>query len=96
MVGNEPFMYSSDFPHEVNAATCKKELDELIENGELSDADKGRDLVSERDPILWSSGLERARIKNAEKRAYAIHALTKFRAKHAAPRCYFAAKTRKY
>jgi predicted TIM-barrel fold metal-dependent hydrolase len=40
MVGAEPFMYSSDFPHEVNAATCKKELDELIENGELSEADK--------------------------------------------------------
>ena len=38
MVGNEPFMYSSDFPHEVNAATCKHELDELIENHELSDA----------------------------------------------------------
>jgi predicted TIM-barrel fold metal-dependent hydrolase len=40
MVGNQPFMYSTDFPHEVNAATCKKELDELIENGELSEADK--------------------------------------------------------
>ena len=40
MVGNEPFMYSSDFPHEVNAATCKRELNELIENGELSANDK--------------------------------------------------------
>jgi predicted TIM-barrel fold metal-dependent hydrolase len=40
MVGNEPFMYSTDFPHEVNAETCKRELDELIENGELSDAEK--------------------------------------------------------
>jgi predicted TIM-barrel fold metal-dependent hydrolase len=40
MVGNEPFMYSTDFPHEVNAEICKRELDELIENGELSDADK--------------------------------------------------------
>ena len=40
IVGNHAFMYSSDFPHEVNAATCKKELDELIENGELSRADK--------------------------------------------------------
>ena len=40
MVGNQPFMYSTDFPHEVNAATCRKELDELIENDELSDEDK--------------------------------------------------------
>jgi uncharacterized protein len=40
MIGNEPFMYSSDFPHEVNAATCKQELDVLIENKELSDGDK--------------------------------------------------------
>jgi len=40
MVGREPFMYSSDFPHEVNSDTCKKELAELLENGELSEADK--------------------------------------------------------
>jgi predicted TIM-barrel fold metal-dependent hydrolase len=40
MIGNEPFMYSSDFPHEVNAATCKKELIELSENDQLSEADK--------------------------------------------------------
>ena len=40
MVGNEPFMYSSDFPHEVNSETCRHELNELIENERLSDADK--------------------------------------------------------
>lgn len=40
MVGSEPFMYSSDFPHEVNAQTCKHELHELIENEELSKDDK--------------------------------------------------------
>jgi predicted TIM-barrel fold metal-dependent hydrolase len=39
MVGNEPFMYSTDFPHEVNAETCKKELAELIDSKELSDSD---------------------------------------------------------
>lgn len=39
MVGAEPFMYSSDFPHEVNAATCKHELDELLENRELTSGD---------------------------------------------------------
>ncbi|HWH76702.1 MAG TPA: amidohydrolase family protein, partial [Candidatus Binatus sp.] len=40
MIGHEPFMYSSDFPHEVNSATCKKELDELIDNRQLSEQDK--------------------------------------------------------
>jgi hypothetical protein len=30
MVGNESFMCSTDFPHEVNAVTCKKELEELV------------------------------------------------------------------
>ena len=40
MLGAEPFMYSSDFPHEVNSETCRHELEELIENEELSEADK--------------------------------------------------------
>jgi len=40
MVGAEPFMYSSDFPHEVNSETCRHELDELIANEELSEDDK--------------------------------------------------------
>jgi len=39
VVGNEPFMYSTDFPHEVNAETCKKELGELIDSKELADSD---------------------------------------------------------
>jgi hypothetical protein len=30
-------MYSTDFPHEVNSATCRHELDELINNEELSE-----------------------------------------------------------
>ena len=50
MVGSDPFMYSSDFPHEVNAATCKKELNELVENEELSEADK--------DAILYRNAVE--------------------------------------
>ena len=40
VAGSEPFMYSTDFPHEVNAETCKKELPELIHNGALSEAEK--------------------------------------------------------
>lgn len=40
MIGAEPFMYSSDFPHEVNAETCQRELTELLQNESLSQADK--------------------------------------------------------
>jgi len=36
MIGHEPFMYSSDFPHEVNVETCRHELNELIDSRELS------------------------------------------------------------
>jgi uncharacterized protein len=50
MVGNEPFMYSSDFPHEVNAETCVRELDELTENPALSAEDK--------EAILYRNALE--------------------------------------
>ena len=38
-IGNEPFVWSSDFPHEVNIQTCGQEIQEIIENEELSDAD---------------------------------------------------------
>jgi predicted TIM-barrel fold metal-dependent hydrolase len=39
-VGSEMFVYSSDFPHEVNNAMCKREIDELIECEDLNEADK--------------------------------------------------------
>ncbi len=39
-VGAEPFMFSSDYPHEVNAEMCKHELAELMENEQLTEADK--------------------------------------------------------
>lgn len=55
MVGHEPFMYSSDFPHEVNARTCDKELTELIENHDLSDANKNA--------ILHSNAVEFYRLR---------------------------------
>ena len=38
--GNGVFVYSSDFPHEVTKATCKHELEELIENEHLTPEDK--------------------------------------------------------
>ncbi len=41
VVGSEPFLYSSDFPHEVNTETCMKEIQELVDNGELTEEAKG-------------------------------------------------------
>jgi predicted TIM-barrel fold metal-dependent hydrolase len=39
-VGNGPFIYSSDFPHEVNNEFCKKEIREVMESGGLTAEDK--------------------------------------------------------
>ena len=40
IAGNKPFVFSTDYPHEVDAETCKHELAELRENSELSTDDK--------------------------------------------------------
>ena len=40
VVGNKPFVYSSDFPHEVNNETCAENIRELRENTKLSADDK--------------------------------------------------------
>ena len=40
ITGNKPYVFSTDYPHEVDAATCKHELAELRENNRLSTADK--------------------------------------------------------
>lgn len=40
VAGEEAFMFSSDFPHEVNVGTVKKEIHELCERGEISSAAK--------------------------------------------------------
>ena len=39
-IGREPFIYSSDFPHEVTNESCKEEIHELLENEELTAEDK--------------------------------------------------------
>ncbi len=39
-VGNSPFIYSSDFPHEVNNEFCKKEIQEVLECEEITAEDK--------------------------------------------------------
>ena len=41
VVGQEPFMYSSDFPHEVNNETCKSELQDILESEEMSPQERG-------------------------------------------------------
>jgi predicted TIM-barrel fold metal-dependent hydrolase len=40
VTGNKPYVFSTDYPHEVDAQTCKHELEELRENTKLTDADK--------------------------------------------------------
>ena len=49
VVGNKPFVYSSDYPHEVDAETCRHELEELDENASLSAEDK--------DAILYKNAM---------------------------------------
>ena len=39
-VGSEPFLYSSDYPHEVTNETCKEEIEEVLENDGITAADK--------------------------------------------------------
>lgn len=40
VVGSEPFLFSSDFPHEVNIGTSKREVQELLANQGLSQTAK--------------------------------------------------------
>ena len=40
VVGNQPFIYSSDFPHEVTNLSCKHDIEELLESEEITEDDK--------------------------------------------------------
>jgi len=40
VVGNQPFLYSSDYPHEVTNQSCKHDIAELLESDELTQSDK--------------------------------------------------------
>ena len=50
VVGREAFIFSSDFPHEVNLQSIRGEIEELIETEDLSPEDK--------EAILWKNSLE--------------------------------------
>lgn len=43
--GSEAFLWSSDFPHEVDANSCRHEIEELLEMADLSDDDKSNILT---------------------------------------------------
>jgi predicted TIM-barrel fold metal-dependent hydrolase len=40
VVGNRPFLYSSDFPHEVTLESCRHDIGELMESTLISEDDK--------------------------------------------------------
>lgn len=46
IAGNKPFLFSSDFPHEVNNVTSKHELEEIRQNPRLTAGDKAAILHS--------------------------------------------------
>jgi predicted TIM-barrel fold metal-dependent hydrolase len=39
LVGNQPFLYSSDFPHEVTIESCKHDIGELMESCVITEDD---------------------------------------------------------
>jgi predicted TIM-barrel fold metal-dependent hydrolase len=39
-VGPQPFMFASDFPHEITLDNCREEIDEILERSDLKDEHK--------------------------------------------------------
>ena len=39
-VGPEPFMFASDFPHEISLDNCLEEINEIVERQDLRDEHK--------------------------------------------------------
>ena len=39
-IGPEPFMFASDFPHEISLDNCMEEINEIVERHDLKDAHK--------------------------------------------------------
>jgi predicted TIM-barrel fold metal-dependent hydrolase len=40
IVGREPFLFSSDYPHEVDERSCRQEINEVLDNSALIEADQ--------------------------------------------------------
>ena len=57
LVGSGPLVFSSDFPHEVTAATCRHEIDELLENPALAGADKQAILANNAERLYGPLGV---------------------------------------
>ncbi len=62
-VGSEAFMYSSDFPHEINNDTCRAEIQELLASEELTEDDKAN--ITHRNAEQFYRFAERARVPDA-------------------------------
>lgn len=56
VVGNQPFIYSSDFPHEVTKESCIHDIGELTESDELTEDDKAAILGGNADRFYGFSG----------------------------------------
>jgi predicted TIM-barrel fold metal-dependent hydrolase len=59
-VGSKPFVFSSDYPHEVNNDFCKHEINEFLENEEIGSADKAAILHSTAMPLPRSESISPA------------------------------------
>ena len=59
VVGNKPFLYSSDFPHEVTHESCKHDLGELMESDEITADDKAGHALAQRRDVLQTAAVDR-------------------------------------
>ena len=51
-VGPEPFMFASDFPHEISLDNCMEEINEIVERHDLKDAAQRSDTWRKRAALL--------------------------------------------
>jgi predicted TIM-barrel fold metal-dependent hydrolase len=58
LVGNELFLFASDFPHEVSAKDCIHEIEEIEEADDLTDADKAAVLYKNAERFYGFKGAE--------------------------------------
>jgi predicted TIM-barrel fold metal-dependent hydrolase len=59
-IGEGAFVFSSDFPHEVNNEMCKEEIHEIIEHDELSESAKAAILHGNAERFYGLNGAARA------------------------------------